>query len=94
MWSAVPLSSQENWDGIDDDVSEEEERFPYSTPAWSGGDGMASARTVMTPARPAAAASQSAEIRQWARQNGWTVRSRGRLPEEVIEAYNRANRTD
>lgn len=32
-----------------------------------------------------------AAIRAWAGDNGYTVSSRGRVPHEVIEAYNNAN---
>lgn len=37
---------------------------------------------------PAPAASPSAKvIRVWARENGWTVSDRGRIPDEVRRAY-------
>jgi hypothetical protein len=34
---------------------------------------------------------QSAAIREWARRNGHTVSSRGRIPAEVVDAFNAAN---
>lgn len=37
------------------------------------------------PAPPASATSR--EIRKWARENGWTVSDRGRIPAEVRRAY-------
>lgn len=37
---------------------------------------------------------QSADIRVWARQNGYEVGDRGRMPEEVIAKYNAAHATD
>lgn len=37
---------------------------------------------------------QSADIRVWARQNGYEVGDRGRMPEEVIAAYNKAHATE
>jgi hypothetical protein len=47
------------------------------------------------PARPKAAPSgrgnDSAQIRQWARDNGYTVNSRGRIQAEIQEAYQKAN---
>jgi hypothetical protein len=33
---------------------------------------------------------QSRAVRDWARQNGYTVSDRGRIPTEVTEAYHRA----
>jgi Lsr2 len=27
-------------------------------------------------------------IREWGRKNGWTVNSRGRIPADLVEAYN------
>ncbi|GHG52417.1 Lsr2 family protein [Sinomonas cellulolyticus] len=35
--------------------------------------------------------SDSAKIRQWARDNGYNVNARGRIQQEVQEAYRRAN---
>ena len=41
-----------------------------------------------TPSAPAAASGASAaEIRAWARENGWDVPERGRVSAEVREAY-------
>lgn len=37
-----------------------------------------------------AAKDQTASIRVWARQNGWEVGERGRLPEDAVTAYNAA----
>ncbi|WP_457160213.1 histone-like nucleoid-structuring protein Lsr2 [Mycobacteroides abscessus] len=41
--------------------------------------------------RPSVDRAQSAAIREWASKNGHTVSSRGRIPAEVIEAFNAAN---
>lgn len=42
--------------------------------------------------RGATARSQdSAKIRQWAREHGYTVNSRGRIQAEIQEAYQKAN---
>lgn len=38
-----------------------------------------------------ARANDSAQIRQWARDNGYTVNSRGRIQAEIQEAYQKAN---
>ncbi|GAA5196920.1 MULTISPECIES: histone-like nucleoid-structuring protein Lsr2 [Arthrobacter] len=45
-----------------------------------------------TRSRVAAGRNQdSAQIRQWARDNGYTVNSRGRIQAEIQEAYQKAN---
>lgn len=38
-------------------------------------------------ARPAVDREQTKAIRDWARDNGWAVAERGRIPSNVIEAY-------
>ncbi|MFN3601874.1 MAG: Lsr2 family protein [Dietzia sp.] len=46
------------------------------------------------PARKAAAKSSSGDtkaIREWARENGFDVSDRGRIPADVMEAYAAAN---
>jgi len=42
-----------------------------------------------TPQR-SVAASSNADVRSWARQNGFTVSDRGRLPASVVTAYRNA----
>lgn len=37
-------------------------------------------------------ASNSATVREWARANGYTVNERGRLPKEIVEAFEAANK--
>jgi hypothetical protein len=32
------------------------------------------------------------QIRQWAQENGYTTSSRGRIPQEIIDAYNEAQK--
>jgi hypothetical protein len=34
---------------------------------------------------------KTAEIRQWAKDNGFTVNERGRIPSHVVEAYDKAH---
>ncbi|SHQ89116.1 histone-like nucleoid-structuring protein Lsr2 [Mycobacteroides abscessus] len=41
--------------------------------------------------RPTIDRAQSAAIREWASKNGHTISSRGRIPAEVIDAFNAAN---
>lgn len=40
---------------------------------------------------PAKSAGSSAEIREWARNNGWDIPERGRIAAEVREAYDAAH---
>ncbi|WP_441245452.1 histone-like nucleoid-structuring protein Lsr2 [Kitasatospora sp. McL0602] len=42
-------------------------------------------------ARSAAGAADTAKIRSWAKENGYEVNDRGRVPSTVREAYERAN---
>ncbi|WP_136611778.1 histone-like nucleoid-structuring protein Lsr2 [Sinomonas albida] len=54
-----------------------------------------SARGAQAPRRAAGTGgsrnSESAKIRQWARDNGYSVNSRGRIQAEIQEAYHKAN---
>lgn len=36
--------------------------------------------------------SNSSTIREWARANGYTVNERGRLPKEIVDAFEAANK--
>lgn len=47
----------------------------------------AAARAEPKGARRTGGASSNAEVRSWARQNGFTVSDRGRLPATVVKAY-------
>ena len=42
------------------------------------------------PSRPAANREQTKAVREWARQNGFDLADRGRIPANVIEAYEEA----
>ncbi|MET3719547.1 MULTISPECIES: Lsr2 family protein [unclassified Arthrobacter] len=48
-------------------------------------------RTTRTKPAVQARGNDSAQIRQWARDNGYTVNSRGRIQAEIQEAYQKAN---
>ncbi len=48
-------------------------------------------RATRTKAAVAGRGNDSAQIRQWARDNGYTVNSRGRIQAEIQEAYQKAN---
>ncbi|MBF6175831.1 histone-like nucleoid-structuring protein Lsr2 [Nocardia blacklockiae] len=41
--------------------------------------------------RPRTDSGRTAAIRDWARKNGYTVSSRGRVQADIIEAYNKAS---
>lgn len=53
------------------------------------GRGSASPRAGMSPAR--ADKEQVQAMREWAKNNGFTVSDRGRIPQVVIEAYHAAH---
>jgi hypothetical protein len=60
----------------------------------SRGPGVAATRTASAKGgRPPARADreQTQAIREWARNNGHPVSDRGRIPSQIIEAYNEAN---
>jgi hypothetical protein len=63
------------------------ERFIGAARKASGSSG----RTARTKAPTAGRSHDSAQIRQWARENGYTVNSRGRIQAEIQEAYQKAN---
>ena len=48
-------------------------------------------RATRTKAASPSRGNDSAQIRQWARDNGYTVNSRGRIQAEIQEAYQKAN---
>ena len=50
-----------------------------------------SGRRASTPAASDDGGASAAEIRAWARENGWDVPERGRVSAEVREAYAAAN---
>jgi hypothetical protein len=54
----------------------------------SGGTRKAGGRRA---AAPAAAGPTAAEVREWARENGWDVPDRGRVSAEVRSAYDAAH---
>ena len=99
-WSAVPLSAEDGWDGLgeDDDVEEivpvDEEADGFASAPVASRSAAGAAGAASAPGRAAAKAGPAAGIREWARRNGYTVADRGRLPEEVIRAYQRAHSTD
>ncbi len=62
------------------------ERFINAARKASGGR---SQRATKAPA--GGRSHDSAQIRQWARDNGYTVNSRGRIQAEIQEAYQKAN---
>jgi hypothetical protein len=61
------------------------ERFVQAARKTSAG------RTTRTKTASPSRSNDSAQIRQWARDNGYTVNSRGRIQAEIQEAYQKAN---
>ncbi|GAB3285475.1 histone-like nucleoid-structuring protein Lsr2 [Microbacterium lacusdiani] len=57
----------------------------------SGRKKVAARRTVTSASTATSASSKTVKIREWARQNGYTVSDRGRIPVNVREAYEVAN---
>lgn len=56
-------------------------------------DGKSKGRKSATPKAPGkskASTSDAAKVRAWAAENGHEVGARGRIPSEVVEAYNAA----
>lgn len=49
--------------------------------------------TAPTPVRPSANREQTQAIREWARQQGYDLADRGRIPFNVIEAFDSAHAT-
>ncbi|MFB9676070.1 AAA domain-containing protein [Streptosporangium vulgare] len=74
-WSALPLSGNDGWDGLEDGDSGDMNESPIG--AWNGlPRGGSSSTDTTTP-----------QIRTWARTQGYAVGDRGRLPSDVVEAY-------
>jgi hypothetical protein len=63
------------------------ERFIGAARKASGSSG----RPTRTKTSGGGRSHDSAQIRQWARENGYTVNSRGRIQAEIQEAYQKAN---
>ncbi len=48
-------------------------------------------RAVARPVRGAGGSQDTAKIRAWAKENGYEVNDRGRVPADIREAYEKAN---
>lgn len=57
----------------------------------SGGRRKTGGRATAAPRSGASHREETAAIRSWARDNGFTVSARGRIPTEVLDAYQKAN---
>lgn len=92
-WSAVALSAQDGWDDLDDGNSLDIEQTALTPLPPPRPDVAVSARTITEPgtARATATGASSSQIRAWARRHGYEVGVRGRLPEDVLEAYHQAH---
>lgn len=90
-WSAVALSPHDGWDGLEDGDPREMGEVPImalSAPLRS----LTTSPLTVKPVTAASAPVPTGTIRAWARSRGYVVGDRGRLPEEVIDAYLQANR--
>lgn len=56
-------------------------------------NGRTSRNAARTQVRPGGDRAQNQAIREWARRNGRTVSERGRIPAELIAAFQEANGT-
>ena len=65
---------------------------PYIAAARRVGGRAARGRAVKTTRGAASRKPETAEIRAWAREQGYEVSDRGRIPSEIIEAYKKARR--
>lgn len=65
---------------------------PYVAAARRVGGRAVRGRAVKTTRGAAARKPETAEIRAWAREQGYDVSDRGRIPSEIIEAYKKARR--
>ncbi len=62
----------------------------YVSEARKVGGGVRGKRSSSSPTARRSAGNESAEIRVWARENGYQVNERGRIPAAVVEAYRAA----
>jgi hypothetical protein len=63
------------------------ERFDEAVSRYASHARKASARPVRTKRRTAAHRKHSAQVRAWAKANGFTVSERGRIPSDVVIRY-------
>jgi hypothetical protein len=66
------------------------EKKPRSRARTSSNQKRSSGRRARTSANNASSVNTSA-VRSWARENGYTIAARGRVPTEVVAAYREAN---
>jgi hypothetical protein len=57
----------------------------------TGGRQAQSRRGTRTPSRRTGGTDRTADIREWARSNGYTVSDRGRIASNIVEAYDKAH---
>jgi hypothetical protein len=63
------------------------EKFDEAVSRYASHARKASARLVRTKRRTAAHRKHSAQVRAWAKANGFTVSERGRIPADVVNKY-------
>lgn len=60
---------------------------PWLRQATSGGTSRPAAKAGKSTAKRTVRATDAAEVRAWAKQNGWKLPARGRIPTAVREAF-------
>lgn len=81
-------------DGVDYEVDlneEHAEALRESLAEWIGHARKLRGRKRSARGSGASPTTDTAKVREWARQNGYTVSDRGRIPSNVREAYERAS---
>ncbi|MEV0974964.1 AAA domain-containing protein [Microtetraspora glauca] len=91
-WSAVALSAYDGWDGLEDGDPLEMGEVPIMAMSVAQ-RGRAAPRSAAMPVPVVSTPGSTSAIRAWARTQGYAVGDRGRLPEEVVDAFLRANET-
>jgi very-short-patch-repair endonuclease len=77
-WNVLTLSGSEGWDGLEDGDSNDMNESPI--------EALSLPRLGNSSVGPT-----TTRIRAWARTQGYAVGDRGRLPEDVVEAYQHAH---
>ncbi|MBX6390913.1 MAG: Lsr2 family protein [Frankia sp.] len=57
----------------------------------AGGRASSGRRSSRSTSRRSSGTDRTADIREWARSNGYTVSDRGRIAQNIVEAYDKAH---
>ena len=64
---------------------------PFVSAARRAGGRTSSSRRSRSSSRRSGGTDRTADIREWARSNGYTVSDRGRIASNIVEAYDKAH---